>query len=227
LWIDPLRGFESSTAPATLGTHATTNQPLRKFVIFDFGGVLIDWNPRHLYRKLMPDEDSIEQFLSTTCTTAWNERQDEGRPWSEAIAELIRHAPHQRALIEAYWHRWPEMLGGPIEATVAVADDLRRRGVPLYGLTNWSAETFPHARAQFDFLNWFDGIVVSGEEGVIKPSPDIFRILLGRFGLNAHDAVFVDDNLRNVDAAAALGIDAHHFSSAIALRSHLAGVGLL
>jgi 2-haloacid dehalogenase len=200
---------------------------LRKFVIFDFGGVLIDWNPRHLYRKLLSDENAIEEFLSTTCTHAWNERQDAGRPWSEAVAELIERTPQQRALIEAYWHRWPEMLGGPIEATVAIADDLRRRGVPLYGLTNWSAETFPYARERFDFINWFDGIVVSGEEGVIKPSPAIFRILLERFELDAHDAVFVDDNRHNVDAAAALGFDAHHFRSAATLRSHLTDVRLL
>jgi 2-haloacid dehalogenase len=200
---------------------------LRKFVIFDFGGVLIDWNPRHLYRKLMPDDAAIEEFLTTVCTLEWNERQDAGRPWREAVAELIERTPHQRSLIEAYWHRWPEMLGGPIETTVAIAADLRRRGVRLYGLTNWSAETFPHARERFDFLNWFTGIVVSGEEGVIKPSPEIFGILLERFDLKASDAVFIDDNLRNVDAAAALGIDAHHYRSADALRSHLINAGLL
>jgi len=200
---------------------------LRKFVIFDFGGVLIDWNPRYLYRKLISDEDSIEKFLTTVCTQEWNERQDAGRPWSEAVAELIERTPHQRSLIEAYWHRWPEMLGGPIDATVAIAAALKRNGVPLYGLTNWSAETFPHARERFDFLDWFSGIVVSGEEGVIKPSPDIFRILLERFDLRASDAIFIDDNLRNVDAAAALGIDTHHYRSADALRNHLVNVGLL
>jgi len=216
------------TAPAPASAaerHAVAI--LRKFVIFDFGGVLIDWNPRHLYRKLIADEDFIERFLAEICTSAWNERQDAGRPWAEAIAELVERAPQHRPLIEAYWHRWPEMLGGPIDAAVDVAADLRRRGVPLYGLTNWSAETFPHAREQFDFLDWFDGIVVSGEEGVIKPSADIFKILLERFDLRARDAVFVDDNSRNVEAAAALGIDAHHFRSADALRRHLAHAGLL
>lgn len=200
---------------------------LRKFVVFDLGGVLIDWDPRHLYRKLIDNENSIERFLSEICTSAWNERQDAGRPWHEAIAELVERAPEHGPLIEAYWQRWPEMLGGPIEATVGIAAELRRRGVPLYGLTNWSAETFPFARQRFDFIDWFDGIVVSGEAGVIKPSPEIFRILLERFDLRADDAVFVDDNLRNVEAAAALGIDAHHFGSADVLRSYLAGVGLL
>jgi 2-haloacid dehalogenase len=199
----------------------------RRFVIFDFGGVLIDWNPRHLYRKLLPDDASIERFLTRVCTTQWNEQLDQGRAWSEAIAELVDKHPDDRHLIEAYRQRWTEMISGPIAATVAIAADLKQRGVPLYGLTNWSAETFPYARQRFDFLDWFDGIVVSGEEGVVKPAPEIFRILLERFDLNARDAVFIDDNLRNVEAAAALGIASHHFDSAAALRRHLADIGML
>lgn len=198
-----------------------------KFVIFDFGGVLIDWDPRHLYRKLLPDEASIERFLETVCTREWNERQDAGRPWSEAVAELIERHPTHRSLIEAYWRRWPEMIRAPIDATVTIADELRGRGVPLYGLTNWSAETFPVARQRFDFIRWFDGIIVSGEEGIMKPNPEIFRRLLDRHGLRARDALFVDDNLTNVQAAMALGIDGHHFRSADILREHLVESGLL
>ena len=198
-----------------------------QFVIFDFGGVLIDWDPRHLYRKLIDDEAAIEHFLSTICTRAWNERQDEGRPWSEAVAELVAQHPTQRALIEAYWHRWPEMIRSQIDETVLIADELRRRGVPLFGLTNWSAETFPVARQRFDFVGWFEAIVVSGEEGVMKPDPEIFRRLLERNGLRARDALFVDDNLANVQSAKRLGIEGHHFKTAQALRQLLVEVGLL
>ena len=200
---------------------------MKKSVVFDFGGVLIDWNPRHLYRKLLPDEASIETFLSTVCTPHWNERQDAGRAWAEAVAELVARVPEQKALIEAYWKRWPEMMGGAIEATVAVAHELRRRGVLLYGLTNWSAETFPHARERFEFLDWFAGIVVSGAEGVIKPSPQIFRILVERFDLQSEEIVFIDDNPANVEAARAFGIDSHHFRTAENLRAFLAGHRLL
>lgn len=199
----------------------------QRFVVFDFGGVLIDWDPRHLYRKLIPDEASIERFLTTVCTRQWNERQDEGRPWSEAVAELVERHPTQRSLIEAYWHRWPEMIRAPIDATVTIAAELRRRGVPLFGLTNWSAETFPVARQRFEFIRWFDGIVVSGEEGVMKPNPEIFRRLLDRYALDARDALFVDDSLPNVQAAMALDIEAHHFRSADMLRRHLVESGFL
>jgi 2-haloacid dehalogenase len=154
---------------------------------------------------------------STVCTPHWNEQLD-APSWAEAVAELTARVPDQQTLIEAYWKRWPEMMGGAIDASVAVVQELHRRGVPLYGLTNWSAETFPHARERFDFLAWFAGIVVSGAEGVIKPSPEIFRILIERFDLRTADVVFIDDNPINVEAARAFGIDSHHFRSADQLR---------
>ncbi len=131
-----------------------------------------------------------------------------------AVAELVAQHPTQRSLIEAYWHRWPEMISGPIDDTVRILAELKHRGVPLFGLTNWSAETFPYARQRFVFLQWFDGIVVSGEEGVMKPNPEIFRRLLDRYVLQAQDALFIDDSLPNVHAAMTLDIEAHHFRSA-------------
>jgi len=199
----------------------------KRCVIFDLGGVLIDWNPRHLYRKLIPDADQMEAFLTTLCSSEWNESLDAGRSWHDAIAELVAREPAQRPLIEAYRQRWPEMMAGSIDATVAIARALKQRNVPLYALTNWSAETFPYAQQRFEFLHWFDGIVVSGVERTVKPSPAIFEILLQRYDIDGNSAVFIDDSLRNVEAARALGIDAHHYSSPAALREHLTRVGLL
>ncbi len=200
---------------------------MKNTVIFDFGGVLIDWNPRHLYRKVMSDEHAMERFLSTVCTNEWQAKQNVGRPWTEAVAELVAQHPEQRSLIEAYWDRWPEMMGGAFEETVAIVDQLKRRGVTLYGLTNWSAETFPYARARFDFVGWFDGIVVSGEVGVAKPSPEIFHHFFQRFGVAPGDAVFVDDHLPNIETARSLGLDSHLHSSAEQLRDYLTATGFL
>jgi 2-haloacid dehalogenase len=200
----------------------------RTTVVFDLGGVLVDWNPRHLYRTLFPgDAAAMEDFLATVCTPAWNEAQDAGRSWVEATASLKSQHPEKAALIDAYFERWEEMLGGAIDGTVEILAALRRRGVPLYALTNWSAETFPFARRRFDFLGWFDGIVVSGEEGLIKPDPRIFRILLDRHGFAASDAVYIDDVARNADAATALGFHGIRFSDPAALRRELAALGLL
>jgi len=199
----------------------------RSVVIFDLGGVLLDWNPRHLYRKLFADERAMEAFLGEVCTPAWNEKQDAGRPFADAIAELLPHHRDKLHLITAWRDRFPEMIPGAIEGTVAIAGELKAAGVPLYALTNWSAETFPSQRARFSFLDWFDGIVVSGAEGTMKPDPRIFRILLERFGLAANEAVFVDDNPKNAQAAGALGIHGIHFQSPAQLRRELAALALL
>jgi 2-haloacid dehalogenase len=200
----------------------------RTIAIFDLGGVLIDWNPRHLFRKLFDgDEGAMEHFLATICTQHWNERQDEGRTFAEAAAELIDRHPDQAELIEAYGRRFDEMMAGPIAGTVAILAELRDRAVPLYGLTNWSAETFPLAQLRFDFLCWFAGIVVSGHEKVIKPDPRIYRILLERYGVAAEDAVYIDDNPKNAIAASQLGIHGIHFTDPPALRRELTAIGLL
>jgi 2-haloacid dehalogenase len=196
-------------------------------VIFDFGGVLIDWNPRHLYRKLIDDEEEMEHFLATVCTPSWNEQQDGGRPLSEATALLADRFPQQIDLITAYYDRWTEMVKGPMEPSIAVLAELHERGVPLYGLTTWSAETYPYVEGRYDFMDWFDGIVVSGRERMKKPDEDIFRLLLDRYDLDASDTVFIDDNLANIATARRLGIHGIPFTTPEQLRRDLAGYGLL
>jgi 2-haloacid dehalogenase len=202
-------------------------RPAITTVVFDLGGVLIDWDPRYLYRTLFDDEAAMEDFLATVTTPEWNRAQDAGRPWAEAVEELVARHPERRDLIEAYWRRWPETLGEAIEPTVAVLDELRSTGVRLYALSNWSGETFPAARPRYPFLEWFDGIVISGDERLIKPDPRIFRLLLDRYGLAAEEVLFIDDHQANVDAAAELGMHAARFVDAASLRRDLEGLGLL
>ena len=196
-------------------------------VVFDLGGVLIDWNPRYLYRKLLEDEAAVEHFLATICTPAWNEQQDAGRPFTEAVAHLTAQWPQEAALIAAYYDRWTEMLGGPIHETVDVLAALHQRRVPLFALTNWSAETFPHVLGRYDFLDWFRGIVVSGQEKMKKPDRRLYQLLLDRYGLAAHDTVFIDDSPANVAAAREIGLHGLRFTTAQALRRALEGLGLL
>jgi 2-haloacid dehalogenase len=196
-------------------------------VVFDLGAVLVDWNPRHLYRRLLPDESAVEAFLGGVCTQAWNEEQDAGRPFAEGIALLCAQHPQHAELIHAYYLRWHEMLGGAIEPSVAILETLHRRGVPLYALTNWSAETFPHARARYEFLKLFHGILVSGEERLKKPDPRIFQLLCVRYGLRAERSIFIDDSEKNVRAAREFGMLGVHFRSAPELERELSAFGLL
>jgi 2-haloacid dehalogenase len=202
--------------------------PPRRVVVFDLGGVLIEWNPRHLYRKLFGgDEAAMESFLANVCTVEWNERQDAGRSFADAVAELRPRHPDKVELIEAFGRRFDEMIPGAVQGSVDILADLKRAGVPRYALTNWSAETFAPQRHRFEFLSWFDGIVVSGEERVIKPDPAIFRILLERYRIAPDEAVFIDDNPGNAEAAAALGIHGIHFRSPALLRRELQALGIL
>ena len=198
-----------------------------KAVVFDLGGVLIDWDPRYLYRKLLADEAAVEEFLATVCTPEWNAEQDRGRPFADGVAELVERHPVHAAAIVAYHERWPEMLGGDIGGTVELLAELRGAGIPLYALTNWSAETFGTARERFEFLSWFEGVVVSGEERVVKPDPRIFSLLLDRFGLAPAVTFFVDDSVANVAAARELGLDAVRFTDPEQLGRDLAARGLL
>ncbi len=204
--------FDSDGAPST--------------VIFDLGGVLVDWNPRYLYRTLLPSEEAVEKFLAEVCTPEWNAAQDAGRTWSEAVAELTGRFPEHAELIRAYDERWWETIGGEISGTVDVLRSLRDGGVRLYALTNWSAEKFDLTYPRFEWLSWFGGIVVSGKEGVIKPDPRVFCILLERYEIDPADAVYIDDVAHNVEAAAALGLRTLHFTSPEHLREDLAAFGL-
>jgi 2-haloacid dehalogenase len=200
----------------------------RRVVVFDLGGVLLQWNPRFLYRKLFDgDEAAMEHFLATVCSQEWNERQDAGRSFADAVAELLPLHADQARLIEAFGKRFGEMVPGAIDGTVDIVADLKRRNVPLYALSNWSAETFPPVRARFAFLEWFDGIVVSGEEGVMKPDPRIFRILLERYRITPEETVLIDDDPRNPVVAASLGMHGIHFQSPELLRSELRALGLV
>jgi 2-haloacid dehalogenase len=202
--------------------------PTRDIVIFDLGGVLIDWDPRHLYRRYFgADTDGMEAFLADVCTPEWNERQDAGRSFAEAEAEAIGGHPDKHELITAWARHFDEMIPGPIEGNVDILAELRERGVPLYALSNWSAETFPAQRERFAFLSWFGGIVLSGEEMMIKPDPRIYRRLLERHGVDAARAVYIDDVAANAVAASSLGIHGVHFVSPQQLRDELVTLGLL
>ena len=196
-------------------------------VVFDLGGVLIDWDPRHLYRKLMEDEAEMEAFLSQVCTSEWNVKQDSGRSFADGIVELVATHPELSALIEAYWERWPEMLGGAIEDAVQIVADLKGRGVPLYALSNWSAETWPHARERFEFLDWFDDLVISGFEGTAKPELEIFRRLVSRCALEPAKTLYFDDVAVNVAAARNVGLLAYQHLDPASTRDKIAEFGLL
>jgi 2-haloacid dehalogenase len=196
-------------------------------VVFDLGGVLIDWDPRYLYRTLFDDERSMEAFLSTVTTPEWNEQQDLGRSFADGIAELADTFPQHADLIAAYRTRWDEMLAGEIAGATDLLAELLEAAVPLYALTNWSAETFPIARQRFPWLGRFRGVIVSGEEGIGKPDPRIFELVLSRFGLRAERTLFVDDRQVNLAAAERCGFRTVSFSSTEQLRAHLVAEGLL
>jgi len=188
-------------------------------IIFDLGGVLIDWNPRYLYRKLIDQEDDIEYFLEFVCTSDWNEQQDAGHPLDQATREKIEEHPEYADLIRAFYGRWPEMLAGPIHGTVDILNELHTQNShQLLALTNWSAETFPIAWERYEFLRNFADILVSGQVKLKKPDPAIYQMLIDRHGLTPNTTLFIDDNARNVHAAQALGLKTILFTSPDALR---------
>jgi 2-haloacid dehalogenase len=183
-------------------------------LIFDLGAVLIDWNPRYLYRQLFESEEGMEHFLEKVCTSEWNEEQDGGREISVAQALLIDQFPEYSAEILAFYGRWTEMLGGDIAGTVAILRDLKNKGQHgLFALTNWSAETWPMAVERFDFLNWFDGILVSGQEKMRKPDPRIYMAICEKHKLQPAHTLFIDDNQRNILAAQDFGLQTIHFTN--------------
>lgn len=203
------------------------NQPI-KAIIWDLGNVFVDWNPNHLFEQLIEDKDRRQYFFQNICTMDWNENQDAGYPIQKATEELVAKHPEWKDYIEAYYGRWEEMLGGPIPGTVEIFKQLKEKGhLKHYALTNWSHELFPIALRLYDFLHWFDGRVVSGEERMRKPQPEFYKLLLERYGLQPGDVVFIDDNLRNIKAAEAMGINSIRFESPEQLRACLQELNLL
>lgn len=197
-------------------------------VIFDLGGVLIDWNPRYLYRKIFKTEEEINWFLENVCTPEWNDQQDAGRSFEEATEELVTKFPEHELAIRAWYGRWNETISGRIHETVALLKEIKEsKKYKLYALTNWSAETFPWALDNFEFLHWFEGIVVSGVEKSRKPFPEFYKILFDRYQINPAQAVFIDDNLKNVEGAMRLGLPTIHFQSAEQVRLELVGLKII
>lgn len=191
-------------------------------LIFDLGGVLIDWNPEYVFRQTIPDEERRAFFFQNICTHDWNVEQDAGRPIAVATELLVTQFPEWTSEIKDFYGRWEEMLGGPIDATVELLRELREQGQHrLIALTNWSAETFPVALERYEFLQWFEGIVVSGDEKTRKPFPQIYQTLLDRFNVNPKEAVFIDDSHANILGAEALNIKGIHFQSPAQLRQQL------
>jgi 2-haloacid dehalogenase len=183
-------------------------------IIFDFGNVLLEWNPRLVYRHFFPnDAEGMERFFQEVGFMEWNLHQDKGRPFAEGIAVLSQQFPHHSRLIQAYHDHWIDSVGESITGTVEILRQLKRVGFSLYGLSNWSAETFPHARAKYDFFDLFDDMVISGEVGHVKPEPEIFQILLGKIGRPAQECLLIDDSLPNIHQAEKMGFAVIHFQT--------------
>lgn len=198
-------------------------------VIFDLGGVLIDWNPQYVFTDLyFESAEKRQYFFEQVCTSDWNENQDAGYPIAKATEERVALFPEWEKEIRDFYGRWEEMLGGPIHETVEIFRQLQEQpGIRTYALTNWSAETFPIALERFDFLQWFDGRLVSGEEKTRKPFPEFYQLLLDRYTIKPEEALFIDDNLRNVKAAEEMKIRSVHFRSASQLKEELKRISLL
>jgi 2-haloacid dehalogenase len=191
-------------------------------VIFDLGGVLINWEPRYVYKNVFDSQEKLDWFFENVCTLDWNEQQDAGYPIAKAVEEKVAEFPGWEKEIRIYYDRWTEMLRGPIDGTVEIFRQLKTNtDLKFYALTNWSAELFPIALERYDFLHWFDGRVVSGEEMTRKPFADIYLKLLDRYEVDAAEAIFIDDNFRNIKAAEELGIPSIHFQSPEQLRESL------
>lgn len=191
-------------------------------IIFDLGGVLIDWNPRYLYRKIFKTEEEVSWFLEHICTSEWNDQQDAGRSFEEATKELLEKHPDYAEAIRAWYGRWQETIGGPIEGTVEILKQIKEsKKFRLYALTNWSSETFPWALENFHFLHWFEGIVVSGVEKCRKPLPEFFHILFNRYNVTPAESLFIDDNVHNIEGAKALGLNTITFKSPSQLSEQL------
>ncbi len=199
-----------------------------KAIIFDFGNVLLEWNPRFVYQRFFPnDPEGMERFLNEINFADWNLKQDKGRPFAEGIAILSGQFPHYSHLIQAYHDHWIDSVRGSITGTVCILKQLKQAGYSLYGLSNWSAETFPRAREKYDFFDLLDDIVISGEVGHIKPNPEIFQILLERIGRPAEQCLFIDDSLPNIHQAQKMGFATIHFQSPEQVKVSLRNLKIL
>jgi 2-haloacid dehalogenase len=199
-----------------------------KAIIFDFGNVLLEWNPRYVYERFFPnDPEVMESFLEEVNFMEWNALQDQGRSFTEGVAVLSKEFPHYSHLIQAYQDNWIDSLGDSLDGTVEILKELKKAGYPVYGLSNWSAETFPRAREKHDFFDLLDDMVISGEVGQVKPHPEIFQILLERIGKPAEECLFIDDALTNIQQAQAMGFATVLFESPEQLRTRLVDLKIL
>jgi 2-haloacid dehalogenase len=203
-------------------------QPDIKAIVFDFGGVLLDWDPRYLYRRYFPNNpQDMDQFLTEVNFYEWNAKQDQGRPFSEGIAELSNQFPQHAGLIQTYFDQWEESISGPIHGSIKILHQLKQKGYPLYGLSNWSAETYPRALRKYSFFNVFDDVVLSGAVKLNKPDPAIFRLLLDKIEYRAPECVLIDDSKANIETAKELGFVTIHFKSSEQLQTELQRLNLL
>ena len=199
-----------------------------KAIIFDFGGVLLKWDPRNLYQRYFPnDPENMERFIKEVDFVDWNAHQDRGRPFREGVAVLSAQFPHYAHLIQAYHDHWIDSIVGEFEGTVDLIVQLKQQGYLLYGLSNWSTETYPLAREKYHFFDLLDDIVLSGEIGHNKPEPEIYRIMLEKIGRPAQECLFIDDALPNINQANTMGFNTIHFSSPEHLEKELTRMGLL
>jgi len=201
--------------------------PKPSTVVFDIGGVLLDWNPRYLYRKIFDDAQEMEYFLTHICSHTWNLLQDAGRSLGDGVAELSLRYPQYAEQIAVFHSRWLETVDDAIHDSVAILRELQQRGTPLYAITNFNQETFALCRERYDFLNEFQGIVISGEVKLLKPDPAIYLRLLQDHALQADDCVFIDDSESNAKGAQQVGMHGLHYRSPEQLREALCALQLL
>ena len=200
---------------------------MKKTIVFDLGGVLIEWDRRALFRKLFNDVNELDYFLTEVCTMEWNSQLDQGMSFEKVVEERILEFPGYAPQIQAYFERWEEMIPGSIPGAVKILKELKDAGYPLAVLSNWSAETFPKVWDRFEFLGWFNPIVISGEVGLIKPGPEIFQYLLNKINKDAANCIFIDDTLPNIQMAEELGFEAILYSSPMELRTRLEQLNIL
>ena len=199
-----------------------------KAILFDYGNVLLDWNPRYVYRRYFPnDPEGMERFLQEVNFMEWNAQQDKGRPFAAGVAILSKQFPQHSDLIQAYHEHWVDSIGEAFTGTVEIMKQLKQAGYPLYGFSNWSAETFPYARAKYDFFDLFDDMVISGAVGFVKPEPEIYQIMLDKIRRPAQECLLIDDSLPNINQANTMGFATIHFKTSSQLEEELEQLHLI